>query len=457
MGKKTRFTGKQVAVLGLGREGIEVVRLMRGFNAEVTVLDSAPAKKLANYDAAKKLGAEFQLDKEYMIAWDRFDMIVRSPGVPLDLPELKKAKRRGVEITSSTKIFFELCPAKIIGITGSKGKSTTSSLIAHLLTERGRKVWLGGNIGASPLPALSKMKPTDWVVLELSSFQLEDMEVSPHIAVLLEVVPEHLDRHKTFAKYFAAKQNIYRYQKKNDWLVTSIDYPTSRKAIRETKGKVFEYSLRHVLRRGIYRDGEDVIYRDVKTGSRMVVGDVFTKNLLGRHNNYNKFAAMGAAILAGVAPDKLTKRMASFKPLPHRLEVVRDLSGVWFVDDSMATTPEATEAAVLAFAHAPKALILGGVPKGGEWEPTIKTIGLGGVEYVALIGTAAKKLKGLFKKHAPRVETEIHTTFKGAIKSCYKAVKKGGVVLLSPGCASFDMFNNAYERGEKFAAVSNAL
>lgn len=448
-----KWQGKSVGVLGLGREGIEVVRFMVDAGARVTVLDGSTAKQLPNYDLARKLGADFRLGKGYDLELEDFDVIVRSPGVPLDKPEIKKAIRKGVEVTSSTRIFFDLCPAKIIGVTGTKGKSTTTSLIAHLLTERGRKVWLGGNIGASPLPALRKMKADDWVVMELSSFQLEDMHRSPQIAVFLETVPEHLDRHKTYARYLSAKQNIYRHQKRNDWLVASIDFSSTRKAIRETKSKVFEYSVKHVLRRGLYKDRDEIVYRDVKTGARSVAGNVADGQLLGRHNLYNRLPAIAVAMLVGVEPKKIMTRANSFHPLPHRLQQVRRVGEVMFVDDSLATTPEAAESAILAFPSEPKAIILGGVHKGGDLEKLAETIGLGGVEYVALIGSVAKKLKSILKKRAPKVETEIHPTFKGAIKSSYLAVKQGGVVLLSPACASFDMFKEAYDRGEKFGQI----
>lgn len=452
-----RWRDKSVGVLGLGREGIEVVRFMLALGARVTVLDGSSAKQLPNYDLALKLGADFRLGKGYDQELQEFDVVVRSPGVPLDKPELKKALRKGVEVTSSTKIFFDLCPARIIGITGTKGKSTTTSLIAHLLTERGRKVWVGGNIGASPLPALSKMKPDDWVVMELSSFQLEDMQKSPQIAVFLETVPEHLDRHKTFARYLSAKQNIYKHQKKTDWLVTSIDFSSSRKAVRETKSKVFEYSAKHVLRRGLYRDRDEIVYRDIKSGARSLIGNVYDGQLIGKHNLYNRLPAFAVALLVGVDAKKIITRANSFKPLPHRLQQVRKIGDVAFVDDSLATTPEAAESAILAFPSEPKAIILGGVHKGGDMEKLAETIGLGGVEYVALIGASAKKLKTILKRKAPKVETEIHPTFKGAIKSSYRAVKKGGVVLLSPACASFDMFKDAYDRGEKFISVVDGL
>lgn len=452
-----RWRYKSVGVLGLGREGIEVVRFMSQLGAQVTVLDGSSAKQLPNYDLARKLGADFRLGKGYDQELTDFDVIIRSPGVPLDKPELRRAIRKGVEVSSSTKIFFDLCPAKIIGITGTKGKSTTTSLIAHLLSERGRKVWVGGNIGASPLPALSKMRPDDWVVMELSSFQLEDMQKSPHIAVFLETVPEHLDRHKTFAKYLLAKQNIYRHQKKVDWLVTSIDFASSRKAIRETKSKVFEYSVKHVLRRGLYRDRDEIVYRDIRSGVRKVIGNVFDGQLVGKHNLYNRLPAIGVALLVGIDAKKIITRANNFKPLPHRLQQVRRIGDVVFVDDSLATTPEAAESAILAFPSDAKAMILGGVHKGGDLEKLAETIGLGGVEYVALIGASAKKLKAILKKKAPKVETEIHLTFKGAIKSSYKALKQGGVVLLSPACASFDMFKDAYDRGEKFGQIVDKL
>lgn len=455
---KNRFSGKKVGVLGLGREGLEAVRFLVGCGAEVTVLDAQTQKRLANFAVAKKLKAQFRLGPGYLEDLDDFDILVRSPGMPLDTKELKRAARRGVEISSTIKIFFELCPAKIIGITGSKGKSTTTSLIYHLLSARGRRVFLGGNIGASPLPVLRRLRVDDWVVLELSSFQLEDLTHSPQVAVLLEVVPEHLDRHKTFAKYWQAKSNIFAHQKKRDVLVASRDFVSTRKALRLVKGRVLETSVRQVLRRGVYLDRGEIIYREISTGRRVVVADMGRMKLAGKHNWHNVLPAIGVAILAGVQPSRIGDKLARFKPLAHRLELVAKKNGVLFVDDSLATTPEAAEAAVLAFAGEPRAVILGGVHKGGDMNGLAKTIGLGGVEFVALIGSSAKKWKQALKTHAPRVPAKVFGDFEEAIEQSYAAVKRdGGVVLLSPACASFDMFADAYDRGEEFAQIARKL
>ena len=454
---KSRFGGKQVGVLGLGREGLEAVRFLVGQGAKVTVLDALPQKQLANFAVAKKLKANFRLGPDYLEDLEDFDILVRSPGMPLDTKQLKRAARRGVKITSTTKIFFDVCPAKIIGITGSKGKSTTTSLIYHLLKGYRRRVFLGGNIGASPLPLVKRLRPTDWVVLELSSFQLEDLDISPQIAVVLEVVPEHLDRHKTFAKYWQAKSNIFTHQKKRDWLVTSKDFVSTRRAARAARGKLLETSVRQVLRRGVYLDRGEIIYREAGTGRRIVVGSMDKMKLAGQHNWHNVLPAIGVAVLAGVAPKRIADKLGRFKPLAHRLEIVAKKNGVVFVDDSLATTPEAAEAAVLAFDGEPRSVILGGIHKGGEMAGLARTIGVSGVGFVALIGTSAKKWKQALKQHAPKVSTKIFESLPEAVKASYAALPKGGVVLLSPACSSFDMFKDAYARGEEFAKIARNL
>ncbi len=447
------FKSKKVGVIGLGREGIEAVRFLIEQKALVTVLDQSPVKKLgANYEVAKKLGVNFRLGTSYLQNLHDFDYVVRSPGISLKLPEFKKYKGN---LTSTTKIFFDVTKAKLIGVTGTKGKSTTSTLLFHLIKES-KKAYLAGNIGSSPLPLLNKLDNSSYCVLELSSFQLEDMGQSPQIAVLLDVVPEHLDRHKTYAEYFKAKQNIFKHQKKNDWLVVSTDTDSGRLAKKLAKGKVLEVSTKKVLRRGVYLEKDEIIYRDAKTGKRMVVAKIGESRLLGAHNHINILYAVAVAKLLNVDNVTIAKQLKSYNPLPHRLELVRRVGKTVFVNDSMATTPEAAVSSIQAFPGIPVSIILGGIYKGGDVTELVKTLKTLPDVSVALIGVSAKQFEGVLKKYAPKVNYKIHKTLKSAVLWSRKEAKDGAV-LLAPACSSFDMFKDAYDRGEQFKKIVKSL
>ncbi|MFH0905171.1 MAG: UDP-N-acetylmuramoyl-L-alanine--D-glutamate ligase [bacterium] len=479
---KNRLQGKRVAVIGLGREGVELARFLAKQEARVTILDRASAKQLGkNYQVMKAVGIDFELGDKYLDNLASFEIVYRSPGVPLELPALKQARKRGVEISSGTKLFLELCPAKVIGITGTKGKSTTASLVHHLLrgslsllrsakagttggqaATRGNKeksrVYMAGNIGHSPLPLLGKLKRSDWVILELSSFQLEDMTTSPNIAVLLNVVPEHLDRHKTFSRYLAAKKNIYLYQKRGDWLVASQDFPVLRQAAKETRARVFPYSTHKILRKGLYLAKGEIVYRQLNNGKRQSIAPIDKVPIRGEHNLQNVLAAIGVAILGKIKPTQIAKRLASFRPLHHRLELVREIGGVRFINDSLATTPEAATAAVQTFDGEDIALIVGGVYKGGDIRQLAQVIERHSAIYVALIGESANRFAKVLAQWAPSVHYEKSKDLKQAIKAAYASVKAdGGVVVLAPACASFDMFKDAYDRGEQFKIIAKTL
>ncbi|OGB73848.1 UDP-N-acetylmuramoylalanine--D-glutamate ligase [candidate division Kazan bacterium RIFCSPHIGHO2_01_FULL_44_14] len=472
---KNRLTGKRVAVIGLGREGIELVRFLYKQGALITVLDWSSAGKLgAQYREAKALGAEFRLGKKYLVGLNDFEIVFRSPGVALQIPEIKRAIRAGVEISSTIKLFLELSPAKTIGVTGTKGKSTTASLIYHLLkggpfprqtrdpahprnSKKKSKVFLAGNIGHSPIPLLSKLKSSDTVVLELSSFQLEDLTKGPDIAVLLNVVPEHLDRHKTLAKYLAAKQNLYLHQGKQDWLVTSRDFLPTREAIKQTRGKVLPISTRQILRKGVYISKGELVYRHWRTGRRQNISSVADLKLVGSHNLQNILPAVAVALILNVPISTIVKKLRSFKPLKHRIELVRQIGGTLYINDSLGTTPEAATAAIGAFLEMSKALIIGGVYKGGNLIGLARAIATGNVREVILIGSSAKKIQTVLKQYAPKVLVTLAKTLPQAVRQGRIAVRGRGAVMLTPACASFDMFKDAYDRGEQFRKIVNAL
>jgi len=460
MVKVSNGQSEKIAVLGLGKEGTDLLRFLHrfkvgikpvGLNAKI-IPDTDP-----NYKDITRLTSSLRLGDNYLDNLTDFDLIFRSPGVPLDLPALKKAKRKGVKISSLTKLFFELCPAKIVGITGTKGKSTVTSLITHLLKKRvGGKVYFGGNIGYPPLSLLAKLTKQDVVVLELSSFQLEDLNQSPHIAVVLGISPEHLDRHKTFKKYLSAKLNLIKYQNRSEFVVTNVDEKTYIAVARVAKGKLVKYSQRKILQRGVYLAGEDIIYRDIKTGRRQVIMSVKEIPLLGRHNISNVFAGIAVALLLGVTSEKIRQQVVSFRSLEHRLEIVVRQGRIQFINDSLATTPIATMVAVNTI-PGPVVIILGGSTKKEDFRGLIKLLLTKDIKGAVLIGATADKLAQLLKSAKVKFPFSKPKDFLTAVKQAYNYVQPAGTVLLSPACASFGWFKDAYDRGNQFKQLAKQI
>lgn len=449
----------RVGVLGLGREGLDVLKFLNTAGLKPVGLDSKPQGETSPKVVCqlRRLTSELRLGKNHLDNLGELDVVFRSPGVPLDLPQLKKAKRKGLVLSSLMQIFFELCPAKIIGVTGTKGKSTTVKLIHHLLKgQLPGRVYLGGNIGKPVLQLLPKLTKKDWVVLELSSFQLEDLKLSPHISVMLDVSPEHLNRHHQFKKYLEAKSNIFIHQSKKDWLIGSSDHPLTRAALHKTKGKTFPYSIHKILPKGLYAVGGEVIYRHPKTKRRVVLCQIGQIPLLGEHNFENTLAAMGVALLAGVKPAVVARRLTKFKGLPHRLELVGSAHKVQFINDSMATTPVATIAAINTVLE-PIAVIIGGVSKRESLTELIAVLNNSRIGGVVLIGRSIPRLKREFKLAKLRTPYTTANNLSEAINLAYRYVKNEGTVLLAPAFASFDMFKDAYDRGDQFRQIAKEL
>jgi len=443
--------GKKIAILGFGREGESLLKfLSKAGIKEVTVLDAD--ERLEKKEIAERLGAQLVLGKHYLKKIGDFDIIFRSPGVPLDLPDLGAVRSR---LSSATKLFFELAPTRnIVGVTGTKGKSTAASLIEKILSRKFRRVFLAGNIGSPMLDLLPRLKKGDWVVLELSSFQLEDLTNSPYIAVLLNVTPEHLYRHGSFQRYLFSKSTIFRYQKNRDFLVTNFDHFVLRSIAEEARSKVIFISSQKELTGGVFVERGKVI--STIKGKRIIL-DLSEIPLLGRHNLENILPAVAVGLLAHVSPQRIQLAIKQFRGLPHRLEKVGERSGVLFIDDSIATTPEASLAGVGSFAL-PVALIAGGSSKGAEFTAWARGIARNSVVYVALIGEESLKMEKALKKYAPAVKREKFSTLLQAVKGAFKAVReRRGVVLLSPGCASFGMFLDFADRGKQFQEAIKRL
>lgn len=378
----------------------------------------------------EKIFIKYNTGKNYDKNLDQFDIIFRIAGYPLFSKELLKAKKKGVIISSATKLFFDFCPTKnIIGVTGTKGKGTTSSLIVHILKSSKKKVYFGGNIGTPMFSFLNKIKQSDYVVLELSSFQLEDLDVSLHISVITNFTPEHLapadpknpNYHKSLKDYWKAKINIFRWQDKNNYLVVN----------EILKSKIINLKLKN---KKIFFNTSDL-----------------KSNLVGEYNKANIAAAVEVAKILKIKKEIIAKAVGSFYGLPHRIEFVREHKGVKYFDNSFATTPEATIEDLKSFRE-PIILLLGGADKGSDFKNLAKEIVKRKVKLVILIdGQATPRIKKeLLKYKYPKQKMLLMKSMSEGIEIASKNSEVGDIVLLSTACASFGMFRNYKERGEQF-------
>lgn len=470
------FKNKNIAVLGFGIEGMSVCDYLIATSSNITVLDE---KKRADFDEKMLLtyesrGISFILGKIEDLTG--FDIIFRSPGFHPDLQFLKTAKEKGIEISSAIKLFFDLCPCPIIGVTGTKGKGTTSTLIYEILKLGGFDVYLGGNIGTPPLGFLEKLKPDSKVVLELSSFQLIDLGKSPadakamvgkpHIAVVLMTTSEHLDYHPDVYEYIDAKRNIFRYQTENDFAIVNRDYPASNESDIHSNGKIYKVSREQEVEEGCFvKEGLVYIKMDGHAASG-TFGEpkkeeiIATKDILlpGRHNYENVCAAVVAAILAGATIQSIIPVLKSFKGLEHRIELVKTVKGVRYYDDSFSTTPETAIASIEAFDE-PKILILGGSSKNSDFSELGEIISESdSIKAIIGIGVEWEKIKESIKYQVLSIKyIEGLENMKQVVDKASEIAEIGDVVLLSPACASFDMFKSYKDRGGQFKEEVNKL
>jgi len=423
------FQYKKIAVIGEGIEGKSAVKFLEKQGAEVEIRDQKQGDK-------------------YLDDLDKFDLIVRSPGVKIN--DLRLKIKDESRITSQTKLFFDLTPTKnIIGVTGTKGKGTTSSLIFEMLKKAGFDVHLGGNIGTPALELVDKLKKDSWVVLELSSFQLQDLTKSPHIGVLLMITSEHLDYHKDINEYIDAKRNLLNFQTENDIAIINRDYPGSNESDILSMGKVYYISREREVDEGCFALGNQIILR-IK-GNDLPVVDTRELLLKGDHNHENVCAATLVAYLAGVRLGMITEVLRHFKGLMHRLELVGQISNVEYYNDSFSTTPETAIAAIESFKN-PEILILGGSSKNSDFKELGELISKKeNIKAIIGIGEEWKKIKS----HISNLKSEV-IIIEGAdsmekiVTAASKIAQPGDVVLLSPACASFGMFENYKDRGEQF-------
>lgn len=431
----------KIAILGYGQQGRSAYEYCRKPENEITVCDQNESVKLPK-DVQKQLG------KDYLKDLGQFDIIFRSPSVHPS--EIIKANSPDIldKVTTVTNEFMKACPTKnVIGVTGTKGKGTTSTLIAKMLQAAGRHVHLGGNIGTPPLDLLNDhIHPDDWVVLELANFQLIDLKYSPHIAVCLMVVPEHQDWHKDMDEYANAKQQLFRWQKESDYAIYYGHNQYSKQIASISPGRKIPY-MKH--------PGADVVEGHVVIDGQTVCKTSEIK-LLGKHNWQNVCAAVTAVWQAIQDIAAIKSVVTTFAGLEHRLEFVREVNGVKYYDDSFGTTPETAMVAIEAF-NEPKVIILGGSEKGADFGELAKVVKNNNVRKTVLIGKEGPKIKKALEAEGYKNTVNGSDTMLKIVEAAHKAAKPGDVVLLSTACASFDLFKNYKDRGEQFKKAVQAL
>ena len=446
--------GKHVAVMGIGVSNQPLIRLLRDHGITVTARDRKTREALgATAEALEAQGVLLRLGEGYLEELTE-DVIFRTPGMRPDLPQLSEAVARGSVLTSEMEAFFEVCPCPMLAVTGSDGKTTTTTIIASLLRQAGRSVHLGGNIGHPLLAESGGMRPEDLAVLELSSFQLMTMTRSPHIAVITNLAPNHLDVHKDYAEYIAAKENIFTHQTKSDVAVFNADNADTLRLSGKAEGRVRLFSrLREVEDGAFLRDGHIVVRGNGEERTVMEVSDI---RLPGVHNVENYLAAIAA--VDGLVPDGVIREFArTFGGVEHRIELVRTLDGVRWYNDSIASSPSRTIAGLNAFSQK-VILIAGGKDKGIPYDALGPVVNEH-VKLLILCGATAGVIRRAVEQSENYAGLEIREVqdYHEAVDLARSRAVEGDVVILSPASTSFDRFANFMERGKVFKEIVNAL
>jgi len=469
MQTKDTLAGKTVLVLGFGRQGKALARWLPKIGASVVVNDSRTEEAL-NLNRRDYPGVRFILGDHPDNAVNGVVVICVSGGIPLDLPMLEIARQRNLTITNDAQLFLERCPAPVIGITGSAGKTTTTSLVGEIVQRAGYKTWVGGNIGDVLLDVLDDIDREDVVVMELSSFQLDLMTISPQVGAIINITPNHLDRHKTMEAYINAKVNIIKYQTSRDIAVLSADNQITNSLEVAVKGELAQFSNRQMVLNGTFAIGNRLMVSG--TASYDYVPHVLCQKdeipLIGDHNVQNVLAACAiagslglAADRPGISPETMREAIINFKPVPHRLETVSVIDDVRYINDSIATAPERLVAALRSFDD-PLILLLGGADKDLPWDEAVH-LALQKTQSIILFGAEGKKqvrsitermfrLRGLAEPYLYIVDDLDEAVAKAA-----EIAEAGAIVLLSPGGTSYDAYPDFAARGEHFRQLVMSL
>ena len=449
---------RKVAIIGLGVSNIPLLDYMNEKEARVTVFDDRTIDKIPieALEKIRKYEINSYFGEESLKNLKGFDIIFRSPSCMPNREELQEEVKRGAVLTSEIEMVLQMSPSTVIGVTGSDGKTTTTTLIYEIIKAKGYKCFLGGNIGTPLFTKIEEMMPEDVVVLEMSSFQLMGMEISPQISVITNISPNHLNIHKDYEEYIEAKKNIFKNQDNNGVIVLNYDNEITKEFENEANGKVRFFSSKEKLSDGIILDDE--IIKECKDKVRRHILDTKNIKLRGNHNYENACAAI-AATEGLVDVDTQIDVISNFGGVEHRLELVREIDGVKWYNDSIGTSPTRTMAGLHSFDE-DIILIAGGYDKHLDYKPLAKPI-LEKVKILILMGQTADKIYYAVKEEAEnqnkQIETYVCESLEDTVKMAHKVAKKGQIVLFSPASASFDLFKNFAERGKKFKELVNRI
>lgn len=449
---------RKVAVIGLGVSNMPLLEYLYEKKAQVTVFDERTMDEIPSETINKINTYEFSYSfgKNCLEKLNGFNIIFRSPSCLPTRTELQKEAERGAIVTTEVEMLMEMCPCKIVGVTGSDGKTTTTSLINAILKKAGYKTFLGGNIGTPLFTKLPEMEPNDIVVLELSSFQLMNMHISPDIAIITNITPNHLNIHKDYQEYIDAKKCIFKNQNEKGILILNYDNDITRECAKEANGNVVFFSSKVKLDNGFIVDGN--IIKECNDKVRKHILNTDEVILRGNHNFQNIATAL-AATKTLVDTDIAVQAIKEFKPVEHRIEFVKEIDGVKWYNDSASSSPTRTISGINAFREN-IILIAGGYDKNLEYEPLAKPV-VDKVSTLILIGQTAEKIYDVVKNESEKENKKINIymcdTLEQTIEIAKKSAKKGDVVLFSPASASFDMFKNFADRGHKFKDLVNKI
>ncbi len=446
-----KLSGIKALVVGLGRTGVATARFLSKKGAQVTVTERRHLSELR--EAAKEmesLGVQLELGGHRKETFLNSDLIIPSPGVSMYMEEIVEARRKGIKILSEIEIAFRFSQAPIIAVTGTNGKSTVVTLLGEIFRESNIDAFVGGNLGIPFIEAIEGGRSFKYFILEISSFQLEWIEkFRPYIGVLLNITPDHLERYPDFKTYVDTKKKLFLNQKRSDFAVLNADDPTTKSVMEGIKSRTFFFSGKEKVRKGAYLLKDKIVYVVGEIQKEIDIKNIF---LRGRHNLENIMASVIVSSLCNCDDSAVRKTLENFKGLPHRIQFIREVSGVKYYDDSKATNVDAVLCALECFSS-PIVLIAGGRDKGSDFSPLAEPVRRK-VRALILMGEAKEKIAQQLKGSTDIVIVE---DMKEAVEKAHLIAKRGDVVLLSPACASQDMFSDYAERGSVFAHFVKAL
>ena len=445
------FKNKNTLVVGLARSGVSAANLLHKLGANVTVTDEKGEDELLENIKRLSKGVSLKLGGHDSVNINEIDLTIISPGVPWDSPFLNKLRRKGIRIMSEVEFAFQQLQAPFIAITGTNGKTTTTTLTGDMLKRGGKKVFVGGNIGNPLCEEVLNGGNSELVLSEISTFQMEGIETfKPYISAILNITPDHLDRHESMDEYIELKKRVFINQDENDYMILNLDDEIAAGFSTEVRGKKVFFSRLKEVENGAFVREDKIIFKN--DGREETVCSLKDLKLIGVHNIENTLASVAISGICGISGKIMRDVISEFKGIKHRMELVREIRGIRFINDSKGTNVGATVKSLQSF-NEPIILIAGGKDKGSDYLP-LKGLIEERVKFLILIGDAKKKIAKNLNGFKNRIEAD---TLENAVKEGYKRAKSGDIVLLSPACASFDMFRDYEDRGEQFEEIVNRL